>query len=129
MTEFNTGATISTEQANFTGDDTYGSVSTDDPLDTTVQVGSHAANAWGLYDMHGNVWEWCHDLHGTYSSDPVTDPLGASRGTSLVPRSAHVLRGGGWSGSPTYCRSAYRAKSSQTTSGGHLGFRIVLGLN
>ncbi len=128
-TVFNVGDTISTDQANFNGGGTYGGSSTGDALESTVQVGSYPANAWGLYDMHGNVWEWCHDLHGTYSSEAVTDPSGATPGTSSVPRGARVLRGGGWSGDPVHCRSAYRAWASPTTRDRYLGFRVVLDMD
>ena len=65
-------------------------------------VGSYLPNQWGLYDMHGNVWEWCLDWHGGYSDGPVTDPLGAAQGWS------RVHRGGCWSGDARRCRSAYR---------------------
>ncbi|MDY7107377.1 MAG: formylglycine-generating enzyme family protein [Planctomycetota bacterium] len=124
-TTFNTGDTINTDQANYDGDKTYGGGSKGVDLKQTVRVGSYPPNAWGLYDMHGNVWEWCHDLYGTYSSEPVTDPTGAAPGDSRVPRTARVLRGGGWSGGPEFCRSAYRAWSSPATREGFLGFRVV----
>ncbi len=128
-TVFNVGNTISTDQANFNGKGTYGGGPAGEVLETTVPVGSYPANGWGLYDMHGNVWEWCHDLHGTYSTEAVTDPTGATPGTSRVPRSSHVLRGGGWSGNPVYCRSAYRAWASPTSRDRYLGFRVVLDLD
>jgi len=124
-TVFNTGDTISTDQANFDGEDAYGGGSKGVELEKTVPVGSYQPNAWGLYDMHGNVWEWCNDLYGTYSAEAVTDPTGAKPGASRLPRSARVLRGGGWSGGPEFCRSAYRAWSSPTSSDRYLGFRVV----
>jgi formylglycine-generating enzyme required for sulfatase activity len=68
----------------------------------THPVAQKGANAWGLYDMHGNVWEWCNDWYGSYPANDVTDPVGAAEG------STRVLRGGGWGTYARYCRSAGR---------------------
>lgn len=67
-----------------------------------TKVGSYAPNAWGLYDMHGNVWEWCLDWYGSYATGAVTDPVGSASG----PR--RVLRGGGYNDFASTCRSASR---------------------
>ncbi|MDR1959895.1 MAG: formylglycine-generating enzyme family protein [Planctomycetaceae bacterium] len=67
----------------------------------TVKGGSYSPNAWGFYDMHGNVWERCRDWYGDYPSGSVTDPVGDSEGTD------NVLRGG-WDSKSLMCRSAYR---------------------
>ena len=85
----------------------------------THPVGTKQPNAWGLYDMHGNVWEWCADWHGTYPSGAVTDPKGASSG------SLRVMRGGCWSYGAAGCRSAYRLGSNPSGTGNYLGFRPV----
>jgi formylglycine-generating enzyme required for sulfatase activity/serine/threonine protein kinase len=75
---------------------------TDNSSSTTHPVGQKQPNAWGLYDMHGNVWEWCSDRYGDYPSGSVIDPTGAASGT------LRVLRGGGWFNDARICRSAYR---------------------
>jgi len=85
----------------------------------THQVGLKPANAWGLYDMHGNVWEWCWDWFGDYSNGAQTDPMGASSGAN------RVKRGGGWYYSAEYLRSAIRSGSYQMTWGSYYGFRLV----
>jgi len=85
----------------------------------TCKVGSYKPNAWGLYDVHGNVWEWCQDVYASdyYARSPLKDPVGPKRGTQWV------LRGGG-EGSPEWaCRAAFRY--SYSTAEPSVGFRAV----
>ena len=86
----------------------------------THAVGQKRANAWGLYDMHGNVWEWCRDRYDDYSTGNVTDPTGPESG------SCRGSRGGSWSDGARGCRSAYRISRVSSIRYVHLGFRPAL---
>jgi formylglycine-generating enzyme required for sulfatase activity len=87
----------------------------------TIAVGSYSANAFGLYDMHGNVWEWCLDSFASYAPGGVTDPF-------VTGGSARVVRGGRWFGNSFSCRSAVRGSSIPGESNFFIGFRAVLAL-
>ena len=82
-------------------------------------VGTKRPNAWGLYDMHGNVQEWCQDWEGDYPSGSVTDPTGPSESSS------RVNRGGSWGSSARFCRSAIRGRSAPGSRYDLLGFRLA----
>jgi len=86
---------------------------------TTHPVGEKAANAWGLYDVHGNVWEWCHDWFADYLTEPQTDPTGPPTGDW------RVIRGGGFDVSARWVRAADRVRVRPGARGGLLGFRVV----
>ena len=85
----------------------------------TREVGQKLPNPWGLYDMHGNVWEWCEDLHGPYDADHITDPTGPTQGKF------RVLRGGSWHSTTDRCRSAHRGRARSSSIQDSHGFRVV----
>jgi formylglycine-generating enzyme required for sulfatase activity len=107
-TPFSTGNNITTSQANYDGN-----------RQKTSNVGSFASNQWGLYDMHGNVREWCWDWYGGYSMAAQTDPSGASSGTN------RVVRGGSWGNGAQDLRSAYRDSITPAARNIALGCRLV----
>ena len=87
--------------------------------DQTHPVGQKQPNGWGLFDMHGNVWEWVHDWKEAYPRGTVTDPRGPSSGV------LRVVRGGGWYYNAHYCRAAYRFRVGPGARVSHLGFRLA----
>jgi uncharacterized protein (TIGR02996 family) len=120
---FSFGETLSTEQANYNGNFTYGKGHQGLFRKKTTPVGSFPGNAWGLMDMHGNVWEWCQDWYGDYPAGERTDPSGARSGT------ARVLRGGSWLKLPGGSRSACRNRVEPGHRSVNAGCRILLCLD
>jgi uncharacterized protein (TIGR02996 family) len=121
-TAFWCGAGLSSHQANFDGNHPYGGAEQGPYPARTSPVGSYPANAFGLYDMHGNVWEWCQDWYEEfhYPESSRADPSG--------PQSSdrRVLRGGSWFNNAGSCRSAYRYRDVPSGRSSHVGFRVVL---
>ncbi|MFN6001518.1 MAG: SUMF1/EgtB/PvdO family nonheme iron enzyme [Dolichospermum sp.] len=124
-TPFHFGETITTDLANYNGKYSYGQGPKGVYREETTAVGSFGvANNFGLYDMHGNVWEWCQDhWHSNYEGAPtdgsawLSNKEGSNRG---------LLRGGSWYSNPAdYCRSAFRNYSNLDDSNGLFGFRVV----
>lgn len=122
-TPFNTGDCLSNEQANYRWADPYNTCTNTNTnsLNTTQAVGSYAPNGYGLYDMHGNVFEWCSDWYDTYPTSAQTNPTGPMSGQE------RVYRGGSWSTDAEYCRSADRRFDFPgcPDPGDALGFRLV----
>jgi formylglycine-generating enzyme required for sulfatase activity len=92
----------------------------DDGWPFTSPVGTFKPNAWGLYDMHGNVWQWCRDYYDKYSVEPTTDPAGPETGKQ------RILRGGSWNSQPRDCRSAFRYPVVTDCREKDAGFRVVM---
>jgi len=119
-TAFHYGDEPDTSQVNFNDYDPFEDGRKGEYRMKTVKVGSFRPNAWGLYDMHGNVSEWCQDWYGDYPVGAVTDPTGAETGLY------RVCRGGSWSDRADYCRSGSRNRCVPSESCGGLGFRVAL---
>jgi formylglycine-generating enzyme required for sulfatase activity len=118
-TPFAFGQCLSTAQANYNGKFPLSGCTEGEYRKRTLPVASFSQNAWGLYDMQGNVAEWWQDWLGGYPSGNVTDPTGPSNGRH------RVRRGGGWSNSAPYCRSADRNGNSPHMRFNFIGFRLV----
>ena len=130
-TPFHFGKTITTELANYRGTDneeykwsgSYGDGPKGEHREETTPVNQfEGANAFGLCDMHGNVWEWCQDhWHSSYKGAPTDGSAWIEGGSS----ERRILRGGSWSDIPRYCRSAYRSRSGPGFDYSFIGFRVV----
>lgn len=128
-TAFHWGDELNLDLANYRGTwDDYEKWGEGAKQATTV-VKSYPCNAWGLYDMHGNVWEWCEDVwHSSLGTETATDPF---RSTASKPPASgalrRVLRGGSWFNFGRFVRSAYRRSSAPDFRFYYLGFRLALG--
>jgi formylglycine-generating enzyme required for sulfatase activity len=121
-TAFYTGEQITSKQANYDWDDSYNGSPKAEPIKRTMKVGSFAPNAFGLYDMHGNVWELCYDVHkgDYYKMSPEKDPVYDK------DKGFRVVRGGGWDCNPEKLRSANRSQRPQDADRHNVGFRVVM---
>lgn len=119
VTAFSNGSHISDSLANFKADFPSKYASIGEYIGHPTPVGSYPPNPWGLYDMHGNVWEWVSDWYAPYSSKHLIDPKGPQSGTMKV------IRGGSWYFSADNARSYFRKTHYPKTWGFSIGFRIV----
>ena len=121
-TPFHTGRTISTDQANYDGDYTYGSGHEGRYRKKTIPVASFAANGFGLHDVHGNVWEWVEDCwHGSYADAPENGIAWTWEGDCSV----RVMRGGSWYRPPSDLRSGFRRRRGTSNRDETYGFRVA----
>ena len=126
LTAFSTGQSITSSDANFDAGYTYGGSEKGRYLKSTVEVGSFRPNAFGLYDMHGNVWEWVEDC---WHTDYTGGPSDASSWTDRCNERSRVLRGGSWIDPPRIVRSAYRSRNIPTYRSATVGFRVARALD
>ncbi|MBP9902091.1 MAG: SUMF1/EgtB/PvdO family nonheme iron enzyme [Verrucomicrobia bacterium] len=119
-TPFNTGTLITTDQANFDGKFVYPGGQPGVYRHEPTPVRTFKPNAWGLYDMHGNAYQWCSDWYGNYPDGPATDPSGPDSGAD------RVIRGGKYGSGPRYVRSAARYSYTPHNMSVVFGFRIVM---
>jgi formylglycine-generating enzyme required for sulfatase activity len=129
-TAFHFGDPLSSMQANFNGNYSFGGAAKGPYHQKTMKAGSYPPNAWGLYDMHGNVGEWCADYYdpGYYKQSPKQDPTGPAKGvvsTDFPPEHFRVVRGGCWIDEARGCRAAYRFRLQPIEPYRWVGFRVV----
>lgn len=120
-TPFSFGEQITSAQANYNGNYPYKDGDKGENRDQTIPVKSLPANPWGLYEIHGNVWEWCRDGERQYRSQPERDPVGDE-----TPEARRAVRGSSWFNDAGVSRSAYRLMFHPSYSAQNLGFRLCL---
>lgn len=121
-TPFSTGETITSKMADYVGTYTYNAEAAGEYRKSTTPVGKFAHNAFGLQDMHGNVWEWSADAwHADYRGAPTN---GKARGNTFTS-GMRTVRGGGWLDNPSKIRSASRSGYLETAMNRTIGFRVV----
>ena len=122
---FSFGNTLTSAMANF--GKPYNGTPTGVPGSASSKVGSYAANAWGLQDMHGNEWEWCRDWYHARFPGGVDPDLSAVKGLPNRDRTySRVRRGGAWVEKAAFCRSASRLRYEPERRADHIGFRVIV---
>ena len=121
-TPFYFGETITTDLVNYNGNYSYGSAPKGEYRQQTTDVGKFPPNSFGLYDMHGNVWEWCEDV---YNGNYIDAPTDGRPWLSGSDNNTRLLRGGGWINNAWDCRSAGRGGNARAVRDYHVGFRVV----
>jgi formylglycine-generating enzyme required for sulfatase activity len=121
-TPFYFGETITTDLVNYNGNNPYGSAPKGEYRQQTTDVGKFPPNFFGLYDMHGNIWEWCEDV---YNDNYTGAPKDSSPWLTGKDNNIKLLRGGSWLHAARSCRSAYRGGLARAIRNDHVGFRVV----
>jgi len=124
-TPFYFGETITGELANYNASAVFAEESEGEYRQITTEVGQFKPNSFGLYDMHGNLWEWCLDSwHDNYEEAPFDNSPGLKK-LNANDNHSQVLRGGSWNNNPENCRSAYRNNNNRDNDNNNNGFRLV----
>jgi formylglycine-generating enzyme required for sulfatase activity len=122
------GSSLNSMQANCRGDKPYNGAPPGPVLGKAAKVGSYQPNAWGLHDMHGNIFEWCRDWYHTKLPGGVDPDLYDAKATAVRNRTgdySRVRRGGAWTDEGWACRSAFRLRFEPQRRYDHIGFRVV----
>jgi uncharacterized protein (TIGR02996 family) len=125
-TEYHCGNALNTDVANYNGNYSWNDSPKGVYRKETTDVGSFPPNPWGLFDLHGNVWEWCADEYGPYTADDRTDPDVKDINSDDGSR---VLRGGSWGDIPLNCRAAFRSWNAPAYRYNIIGFRVCFRLD
>jgi uncharacterized protein (TIGR02996 family) len=124
-TEYHFGDVINAELANYNGNYSWNGSPKGQYRKQTTDVGSFPSNAWGLFDVYGNVWEWCEDWYGPYPAEDQIDPCR----TELHSDNSRVLRGGSWFNLPVGCRTAFRNWDAPAYRLNYFGLRVCFRLD